>query len=886
MSSEETIPVLDRYPGIRPFERNENGLFFGRKAEIKELLHLLKVHDTFVLFSNSGLGKSSLINAGLVPRLLEENFFPVEIRFQETGITLDDHIKQTLRSYLEKSGAVTLPEYSTIKDDLVLLSETSGRKRIILIFDQYEEFFSHHEAERARIANLFFELNQDRSTLNVKLFFSIRADRISFLDEFKPYLPNILQNCFQLLPLPVEKARQAIIMPAQLGNRSTEVFRTEKYTYSDEAIQVLLDTLGRGQNTIESSQLQIVCQELERIANEIIRTEHRNIIESKDFGGREGITEIQNKFYEKQIDLLRQDKELNFSEEDILTIKKLIEDELLTGNKRVSQAEGKVFEYLENIKANIDKPTPEEKYRFIIEKLLKLRLIREEQTHLGKVYEISHDTLVDAILKSRTEREESENNIAEALKNKEGHYQYLKEGNNVTAKAMLQNAIAVFDRFENNRKDSVECRILLARILESEQSRNEAEALLNATFEFAQTRNDQVLIGAAFEGLGAFYQNEQEEALAQLSYSFYLKALEIYRQTQNYPLIAQLAEHLGGYKEHLYNQQINDDNITITNEIDEIILEACKHYQEAVDSFKLINEQIGLVRAQRSLYRTWGFIIPWGYLTEVFTGKTSDLKGKKIVEIGRDVIDPETKKYLLKNTIGFDRYYRGMSRRHMKIHPDLTVEDTQSLNGTTVNTLPLYYGNPRKLTDGDTIVLANIMPLQFNLKQPDATDIPADCWAIMIDGQTRKIYPLVRKDIIYSIAINAYTNERKETAYRLSFFEGDNERALMRLQFTEDGPGFNVQEKMEVATGANDAGENMLVWKIRTTLKDPDSRTYKDYILTSSENWFPMYGFPMLPQLSNFGEADATVIHASGPTFQLIINPAINPELKRMNEQG
>ena len=78
---------MNRYPGIRAFEQLEDHLFFGRKKEEEKLFALVKARSLAVLFAKSGIGKSSLINAGLVPLLDEENFQPVKIRVQDTSVS-------------------------------------------------------------------------------------------------------------------------------------------------------------------------------------------------------------------------------------------------------------------------------------------------------------------------------------------------------------------------------------------------------------------------------------------------------------------------------------------------------------------------------------------------------------------------------------------------------------------------------------------------------------------------------------------------------------------------------------------------------------------------------------------------------------------------------
>ncbi len=78
----ETTHRIHRYPGVKPFESGEKALFFGRDRDIADLCDLVRVEKTCVLFGKSGYGKSSLLQAGVLPRLASE-FQPVEVRFGE-----------------------------------------------------------------------------------------------------------------------------------------------------------------------------------------------------------------------------------------------------------------------------------------------------------------------------------------------------------------------------------------------------------------------------------------------------------------------------------------------------------------------------------------------------------------------------------------------------------------------------------------------------------------------------------------------------------------------------------------------------------------------------------------------------------------------------------
>src|SRR5438270_8442447 len=64
------------FPGPRPFHSTERYVFFGRADDTTDLLSLLIAHREVLLYALSGAGKTSLLNAGLVP-LLKDNDFQV-----------------------------------------------------------------------------------------------------------------------------------------------------------------------------------------------------------------------------------------------------------------------------------------------------------------------------------------------------------------------------------------------------------------------------------------------------------------------------------------------------------------------------------------------------------------------------------------------------------------------------------------------------------------------------------------------------------------------------------------------------------------------------------------------------------------------------------------
>jgi WD40 repeat protein len=420
---------LDRYPGLRPFTVNDSFIFFGRDTESEILMDAIRVNPYFILYGRSGLGKSSLINAALVPKLVIENFLPVIIRFYNPGSKINT--TDTTSELNNEPSLIIANEIIKVincdisrvmendrNDPLALIKYLPPKKTLLLIFDQFEEFLYYDKTVRERAIQLIHSIIHNGSSYNgpanypVKLLFLIRSDRFYLMKEVSKTITGLLNCTYELTPLSIDKAEQAIELPVQInlvsaGEHGEKVFKTDSFRYDLDALKVILDTLSNKEGEIESSQLQIVCQEIEDIAftqsNTSGDTKFRTI-NAIDFKGAEGIKEMLNKFYSKQLEKLGGDKDLNFSTGEIRQIRIIIEDELVRNNKRVVQSEDSIREEIKKIKPSVTTIDGKDKIDLVIDKLLGLRLIREEDTHLGKVYEISHDTLLESIIQSKTDR--------------------------------------------------------------------------------------------------------------------------------------------------------------------------------------------------------------------------------------------------------------------------------------------------------------------------------------------------------------------------------------------------------------------------------------------------------------------------------------------------
>jgi tetratricopeptide (TPR) repeat protein len=285
---------LYRYPGTRPFEdtNSDRRLFFGRERETGELLQKIIAGKLVVLHAESGLGKTSLLNAGVSALLRERGFLPIKVRFNLAEInpiqTVFNAITETAAQQhldLEPGETETLWHYFKTA---AFWSPDDTLQTPVLIFDQFEEFFVFHEPEAMQefirqLADLVHNtlpsaLRQAIRTgqsyrygenpPRVKIVISIRSDFVGQLDELSSAVPEILDNRFRLLALTRIQAREAITGPAQIED---EHISTPCFRYSEEAVNTMLDYLSRrrerggvvSKDEVESFQLQQLCRHIE-----------------------------------------------------------------------------------------------------------------------------------------------------------------------------------------------------------------------------------------------------------------------------------------------------------------------------------------------------------------------------------------------------------------------------------------------------------------------------------------------------------------------------------------------------------------------------------------------------------------------------------------------
>jgi WD40 repeat protein len=211
-----TLPKLvwprEPYRGIEQFRFIDRPIFFERREEIRRLIRLVSIYRGTLLYGESGVGKSSVINAGLIPAMLDEGFLPERLRVQpvpgaelvvERLALTDEGTAPFLPSRLAADDESRTRLVFSTKDIHARLGLAHEGGAPLLIFDQFEEFVTLFEeapenrekfAEAAQAQNTLLDFLADLlrdETLPVKLLFVFREDYLAKLSKLFALVPNL-----------------------------------------------------------------------------------------------------------------------------------------------------------------------------------------------------------------------------------------------------------------------------------------------------------------------------------------------------------------------------------------------------------------------------------------------------------------------------------------------------------------------------------------------------------------------------------------------------------------------------------------------------------------------------------------------------------------------
>ena len=308
------------WPGLLAFTEADSAFFFGREREVSEMLALVEHVPVVVLTAQTGLGKTSLLQAGLFPRLREADLFPVRIRLRldekEDSRPLARQILEEMTLRLRQAGIAapepepgdTLWEYFHRRD----VEFWGPRNRLltpVIVLDQFEEIIrgsKESEGGAARAAAFTAELeallehrppDAVRARLEadhdealryelqrngVKMIISLRKEYLADLDIWALRIPSLLSHRYLLQRMTGTQALEVVLRPGGKLVDEDVARSIVDFVSSSQKDRSVTESLDLRE--VEPALLCVVCEQLNlrrkgpRITQELLTGEREDII--------------------------------------------------------------------------------------------------------------------------------------------------------------------------------------------------------------------------------------------------------------------------------------------------------------------------------------------------------------------------------------------------------------------------------------------------------------------------------------------------------------------------------------------------------------------------------------------------------------------------------
>ena len=243
------------FVGLRSFTSDDAGIYFGREDEVREMISRLERGRFLAILGDSGVGKSSLVAAGLLPELTRGALTGrhsgwTMIRFQpglDPILSLAEAVTASARQRRVGDDLNrTLRLSSLALAHLLADSARTSSTNILLFADQFEEIFAYqddkHTPEARMEASLYVRLLLEACQFPdapIYLLLTMRSEYLGRTIEFAA-LPEALNEGQYLVPQLREGLREAIVGPAAVRGASV----------SPGLVQVLLNEASKPGNLL------------------------------------------------------------------------------------------------------------------------------------------------------------------------------------------------------------------------------------------------------------------------------------------------------------------------------------------------------------------------------------------------------------------------------------------------------------------------------------------------------------------------------------------------------------------------------------------------------------------------------------------------------------
>jgi WD40 repeat protein len=259
------------FQGLMPYDEKDAPFFFGREESRDVIIHNLKASRLTVLYGASGVGKSSILRAGVIHFLHQQaqrnlaagsaSTFAV-VLFNAWCVWRDNPLSGLIHQIETEMGKVLggrLPQLpdsrrldQILKHYTNLLSQPDCPGKLYIILDQFEEYFLYRQQKGEGSFAVEFSRAINCAGLGANFLISIRADALDKLDAFRASIPSLFSNLIRLKHLDQRSAADAIRKPIQAYNRYLPE-DTHRFSVEPELIKEVLDQVQVGKVAIDVS---------------------------------------------------------------------------------------------------------------------------------------------------------------------------------------------------------------------------------------------------------------------------------------------------------------------------------------------------------------------------------------------------------------------------------------------------------------------------------------------------------------------------------------------------------------------------------------------------------------------------------------------------------
>jgi hypothetical protein len=250
-------PRTTPYQGLQPFAERDAPFFFGRDAERTILAANLMAAKLTLVYGASGVGKSSVLRAGVVHQLREQEGQAnhttgaprlLVVYFNEWSgdpvARLIDGIGEEVARALGEASPPEVAPSGGLAETLAVWT-ARWHMELLVILDQFEEYFLYHRDEAGPGTFITeFPPAVDRPDLPVSFLVAIREDALARLDRFKGRIPNLFENYVRIRHLSAGQAEAAILEPLRRLNQLSP--GQEPWTAEPELVRRVLEGVQVG----------------------------------------------------------------------------------------------------------------------------------------------------------------------------------------------------------------------------------------------------------------------------------------------------------------------------------------------------------------------------------------------------------------------------------------------------------------------------------------------------------------------------------------------------------------------------------------------------------------------------------------------------------------